>query len=278
MTGAEENLGTGAPLYQQNADHTSRYHRTAFLDQPYSSSLLGKYWCQVINTTADPDQPLMRSNVFTLLAPANYSGEMCTEVQQIVNKTCADLPLAQTTSLVITAKQATLPVQTTTLDLLLTSTNNILVVPKLIKTTMISSDSTLLYTSYSTGQHLISFTLLKCTSFYHLTHAVDYMIISSHPSPTESAPVMQSLTPIIAGVSAGVVLVLISCSLLIVILIIMNRRKKQDKQQTQTGKNTCIQYNTDVCIDMNIICVGSYSNNAVSYNICSEPEDTVNFQ
>ena len=36
---------------------------------------------------------------------------------------------------------------------------------------------------------------------------------------------------------------------------------------------------SDVCIDTYIICVGSYiSNYAVSYNICSEPEDTVNFQ
>ena len=46
---------------------------TKFLNQPYSPSLLGKYWCQVINTTADPDQPLMRSNVFTLVAPGDYS-------------------------------------------------------------------------------------------------------------------------------------------------------------------------------------------------------------
>ena len=92
MTGAEENLGTGAPLYQQNTDRTSRYHNTAFFNQAYSPSLLGKYWCQVINTTADPDQPLMRSNVFTLLAPENYSGQTCIGLQQLVNITCADLP------------------------------------------------------------------------------------------------------------------------------------------------------------------------------------------
>ena len=62
-----EDLGIGFPLVQHNTDRTSSYHGTVFLNQPYSPSLLGKYWCQVINTTADPDQPLMRSNVFTLL-------------------------------------------------------------------------------------------------------------------------------------------------------------------------------------------------------------------
>ena len=57
-----------------------------------SPTLLGKYWCQVINTTADPDQPLMRSNVFTLLAPLRYNEPMCTTVQADNNISCADLP------------------------------------------------------------------------------------------------------------------------------------------------------------------------------------------
>ena len=73
--GAVEDLGLGDPDQSlSNTDWFSRYHSTAFFNQPYSPSLLGKYWCQVINTTADPDQPLMRSNVFTLLAPGDYSG------------------------------------------------------------------------------------------------------------------------------------------------------------------------------------------------------------
>ena len=75
--GAVEDLGLGDPIGQQSIDWVSRYHDTAFLNQPYSPSLLGKYWCQVINTTADPEQPLMRSNMFTLLAPGNYSGSRC---------------------------------------------------------------------------------------------------------------------------------------------------------------------------------------------------------
>ena len=94
-TGAVEDLGLGDPIDQLGTDRISRYHDTAFIDQPYSPSLLGKYWCQVINTTADPDQPLMRSNVFTLLAPGDYSGRMCgpaSLVQEEVNETCADLP------------------------------------------------------------------------------------------------------------------------------------------------------------------------------------------
>ena len=46
-------------------------------------------WCQVINTTADPDQPLMRSNMFTLLAPV-YTQLTWLEVQSENNSTCAD--------------------------------------------------------------------------------------------------------------------------------------------------------------------------------------------
>ena len=90
-TGTVKNLGIGGPIFQQNNDRTSRYHETALFNQPYSPSLLGKYWCQVIDTTADPDQPLMKSNVFTLLAPGDYSGPTCTGVQSVTNTTCADL-------------------------------------------------------------------------------------------------------------------------------------------------------------------------------------------
>ena len=81
-TGVVEDLGLGDPIVQQGKDWTSRYH----------NKCSGKYWCQVINTTADPDQPLMRSNVFTLLAPGNYSGSKCMGVQEIINRTCANLP------------------------------------------------------------------------------------------------------------------------------------------------------------------------------------------
>ena len=113
-TGAVEDLGLGDPLFQQDIDRTSRYHQIAFFNQAYSPSLLGKYWCQVINTTADRDQPLMRSNVFTLLAPENYSELRCmgiTVIQEKTNITCADLPGNQpvqlTTPLVLTAQTLT---------------------------------------------------------------------------------------------------------------------------------------------------------------------------
>ena len=92
-TGAVKDLVLGDPFFQQGNDRTSRYHDTAFTNQPYSPSLLGKYWCQVINTTADPCQPLMRSNVFTLLAPGDYSGPACSGVQTVENIACADLPV-----------------------------------------------------------------------------------------------------------------------------------------------------------------------------------------
>ena len=78
-TGAVEDLGLGNPNIPMGMDWLSRYHNTKLFNQAYSPSLLGKYWCQVINTTADPDQPLMRSNMFTLLAPGDYSGPTCTQ-------------------------------------------------------------------------------------------------------------------------------------------------------------------------------------------------------
>ena len=112
-TGAVEDLGLGNPIGSLGSmQWYSRYHNTDFIDQQYNPSYLGKYWCQVINTTADPDQPLMRSNVFTLLAPENYTNLTCvsqsTTIQTINNKTCADLP--------VHSEQTTLPAPTTTLS------------------------------------------------------------------------------------------------------------------------------------------------------------------
>ena len=96
-TGAVEDLGLGYndSLNSGNTHWLSRYY--GLLNQQYNPSYLGKYWCQVINTTADPDQPLMRSNVFTLLAPENYTQPTCanqsTTTQTMENITCADLPV-----------------------------------------------------------------------------------------------------------------------------------------------------------------------------------------
>ena len=97
-TGFVVNLGSGSFENTRTQINTmdvlveSRYHNTNFNNQQYNPSFLGKYWCQVINTTADPDQPLMRSNVFTLLPPDNYTKPTCLpSVQFINNVTCADL-------------------------------------------------------------------------------------------------------------------------------------------------------------------------------------------
>ena len=107
-TGAVEDLGLGYNEFQENMQLCSRFYY--FYNQQYNLSYLGKYWCQVINTTADPDQPLMRSNVFTLLAPENYTQPTCvsqnTIVQTMENITCADLP--------VHSEQTTLPAPTTT--------------------------------------------------------------------------------------------------------------------------------------------------------------------
>ena len=94
-TGVVEDLGRGDPDVRQGNVWISRYHNTKLFNQQYNPSFAGKYWCQVINTTADPDQPLMRSNVFTLLPPDNYTGPNCSPYPSISfdNITCADLPV-----------------------------------------------------------------------------------------------------------------------------------------------------------------------------------------
>ena len=95
-TGGVEDLGQGDPDVGQGSDWVSRYHNAKLFNQQYNPSFAGKYWCQVINTTADPDQPLMRSNVFTLLPPDNYTEVTCSKsssFQVIDNAACADLPI-----------------------------------------------------------------------------------------------------------------------------------------------------------------------------------------
>ena len=109
-TGAVEDLGHGDP--NESRENMNWFSRYDFFSQQYNTSYLGKYWCQVINTTADPDQPLMKSNVFTLLAPENYTRPTClnqsTTVQTVDNSTCADRP--------VHSEQTTLPAPTTTLS------------------------------------------------------------------------------------------------------------------------------------------------------------------
>ena len=111
--GAVEDLGHGHPnKSRDNELWFSRYHDKDFFNQQYNPSYLGKYWCQVINTTADSDQPLMRSNVFTLLAPENYTQPTCvsqnTTTHTVEKLLCADLP--------VHSEQTTLPAPTTTLS------------------------------------------------------------------------------------------------------------------------------------------------------------------
>ena len=105
MTGGVEELGRGSTETICGDSVSSRYHDRDLLDQQYSPSLLGKYWCQVINTTSDPDQPLMRSSVFTLLAPGDYNGTACPTVQALANATCADLPSNSTQPLASNSTQ-----------------------------------------------------------------------------------------------------------------------------------------------------------------------------
>ena len=119
-TGGVQNLGQGDPDMAQGNTWMSRYHNTKLFNQQYNPSFAGKYWCQVINTTANPDQPLMKSNVFTLLPPDNYTRPYCSpppisaSSQVIDNVTCADLPIhfEQNTQPAPTHSQSTHPLST----------------------------------------------------------------------------------------------------------------------------------------------------------------------
>ena len=109
-TGEVKNLtpnGTVCLHYNQPGtsfnDCSTRYY-IHVNNQQYNPSFLGKYWCQVINTTADPDQPLMRSNVFTLLPPDDYtySEPRCSTPHQYIDiTTCADLIEQSKSSLIL---------------------------------------------------------------------------------------------------------------------------------------------------------------------------------
>ena len=190
-TGAVEDLGLGDPVQTGQRDQTSRYHNTAFLNQPYSPSLLGKYWCQVINTTADPDQPLMRSNVFTLLAPENYNESTCSgpqQVQQEMNEICADeLGNPQLIS------SPVLMTKTLTMSSYHTTTYSIFPIP---------AESTIVSTTITPG------------------------IPTPDVSPTITPALPSVILYVVSGVSGGVLLVtiLICCSG--VILILVKRRRK----------------------------------------------------
>ena len=217
-TGAVEDLGLGDPDVQQGRDQTSRYHNTAFFNQPYSPSLLGKYWCQVINTTADPDQPLMRSNVFTLLAPGDYSGALCSGAQQVqaeMNETCAD-ELGNTqviTSLVLLTK-------TPTMSSYHTTTYSISPIP-----------AEQLTSSHYESTIVTTITLALPTApddsptiTPALPTAPDDSTTITPTLPT--APATSVIVYVVSGVSGGVLLVtiLICCSG--VILILVKRRRK----------------------------------------------------
>ena len=198
-TGAVEDLGLGysESLNSGNMHWLSRYHGS--FNQQYNPSYLGKYWCQVINTTADPDQPLMRSNVFTLLAPENYTQPTCvnqsTTIQTMTNITCADLP--------VHSEQTTLPAPTTTLSL---------------------------YVSVNPNKYA-EFTSFQLSPF---DTAVD-PTTSSLMMPTKGHMIV--LVSVV-GVCA-VVLLLIVCSSLIVILIVIHqrRRRKKKTQNYSTSKD-----------------------------------------
>ena len=57
-----------------------------------------KFWCQVVNTTGGAYQPLMKSNVFELMAPEDYNDQRCPTTVMETKTTCADVPTSSPTS------------------------------------------------------------------------------------------------------------------------------------------------------------------------------------
>ena len=201
-TGAVEDLGLGFPNRSQGSMHWfSRYHDSDFLNQQYNPSYLGKYWCQVINTTADPDQPLMRSNVFTLLAPESYTQPTCVNqtavLQTMENITCADLP--------VHSEQTTLPAPTTTLNKL---------------SCKIPDSPT---EGKNTCSSMTGLSLTNVTSGSYVTN-----IISSTISPASpTASVLLIVYPVAAVLSAVIVIVSLISVTIILLLVKRQRIKKR---------------------------------------------------
>ena len=204
-TGTVEDLGLGDPNQSQGNMHWySRYHDSDFFNQQYNPSYLGKYWCQVINTTADPDQPLMRSNVFTLLAPENYTQPTCvnqsTVTQTMNNITCADLP--------VHSEQTTLSAPTTTLSSLDKLSCKIPDSPTEGKYTC-SSMTGLSLTNATSGSYVINIT-------------------SSTISPASpTASVLLIVYPVAAVLSAVIVIVSVISVTIILLLVKRQRIKKR---------------------------------------------------
>ena len=206
-TGAVEELGLGFPNRSQGQGSMhwfSWYHESDFLNQQYNPSYLGKYWCQVINTTADPDQPLMRSNVFTLLAPENYTQPTCVSqnnVTQIIeNIACADLP--------VHSEQTTLPAPTTTLS-------------SLDKLICKIPDSTT--EAKNTCSSMTGLSLTNATSGSYVTNITSSTI--SPASPTAS--VLLIVYPVAAVLSAVIVIVSLISVTVILLLVKRQRIKKR---------------------------------------------------
>ena len=209
-TGAVEDLGLGDPDGSQGQGTTrwfSLYHERNFINQQYNPSYLGKYWCQVINTTADPDQPLMRSNVFTLLAPENYTQPTCvnqsTVLQTMENITCADLP--------VHSEQTTLPAPTTTLSSL----------DKL--SCKIPDSSTEDKNTCSPMTMCAGLSLTNAASGSYVTNITSSTI--SPASPTAS--VLLIVYPVAAVLSAVIVIVSLISVTVILLLVKRQRIKKR---------------------------------------------------
>ena len=201
--GGVDDLGQGDPD-ELNAvgDWISTYHRANLFNQQYSTSFVGKYWCQVINTTADPYQPLMRSNVFTLLPPDNYNGPHCSSssssTQVIDNVTCADLPMTDQSD------QTSKPVPDTTIS---------------------STPQAVIIMSTTTHQTTTTYT----TSIW--TKNIASFVSSPSTTPlTVPSTSQQTLLAVVASV--GGVLLIIAIILVVVIAVMLTMKKKKTVSQT----------------------------------------------
>ena len=235
-TGAVENLGLGNPNVQQGMDQLSRYHETEFINKPYSPSLLGKYWCQVINTTADPDQPLMRSNVFTLLAPGDYSGTTCSAFQFVENQTCADLPADQPVDLTTTT--VPVPVPTTSTQMAPIAVLSTTTQPT-VTTASVTSDQTIailpsvttnqavtMLPSVTTNQAITMLSSVTSDQAVTIVTSAQTPAASSSPSSTPILTTQEQTSPFLYVIASIGGIFLITIIVLIVVIAVMLLKKR----------------------------------------------------
>ena len=226
--GQVEDLGPGSYHVQIQGpdDWLSRYHDTKLWVQPYSPSLLGRYWCQVIKTSVTPHQPLLRSNVFTLLPPSSYSQSTCSlaaMIQTVKNETCAILPDPSSTAQVLLF---TTPVPSATSQIVSSKIqqHQLTIPPLELTSTTMGKWSVSFDCIMTEAKILISYRTHEITNLFLLTATPS---LTATLSPGLKDPSSVATMFLVGGASAGAVLFIVIIIILVVIIAVTVLIKKR---------------------------------------------------